>query len=68
MLYPAKQLEILDAYGKDEIHPAREKVREKYERYRGIQKELRSMDMDEEQRNRNSLCWNFSWTRSRKPV
>ena len=59
LLYPAKQLEILDAYGKDEIHPAREKVREKYERYRGIQKELRSMDMDEEQRNRELSLLEF---------
>ncbi len=59
LLYPQKQLEILDAYGKEEIGPAKEKVRSKYEKYREIQRELKAMDVDEAQRNREISLLEF---------
>ena len=48
LLYQDKQLEILDAYGKDEIYPVKEKVNRAYRTYRDSLKKLKSLDMDEE--------------------
>lgn len=59
LLYQDKQLEILDAYGKDEIYPAREQVREAYRAYRDCVKRLDALDMDEEQRNRERVFLEF---------
>ena len=54
LLYQDKQLEILDAYGREKIIPAKEKVRQAYKEYSVCRNELDSMDMNEEQRNRES--------------
>ena len=59
LLDPGRQLEILDAYGKEKIMPAKEKVREIYRRYREVQKELGAMDLDEAQRNREISLLKF---------
>lgn len=59
LLYPDKQLEILDAYGKEKIQPAREKVRDAYNEYKKCRAELASLDMDEEQRNREMAFLEF---------
>ena len=59
LLYQDKQLEILDVYGKDEIYPAREQVREAYRVYRDCVKRLDALDMDEEQRNRERAFLEF---------
>ena len=59
LLYQDKQLEILDAYGKDEIYPVKEKVNRAYRTYRDSLKKLKSLDMDEEQRNRECAFLEF---------
>ena len=59
LLYQDKQLEILDSYGKSEIDPLKEKVREAYGEYRNCLRELKSLDMDEEQRNRERAFLEF---------
>jgi len=59
LLYQDKQLEILDAYGKDEIYPARDKVQEAYRAYRKCMQELKKLDTDEEQRNRERAFLEF---------
>jgi DNA repair protein RecN (Recombination protein N) len=59
LLYRDKQLEILDAYGREKILPAKEKTKEAYDTYRGCLKELKSLDMDEEQRNREAAFLEF---------
>ena len=59
LLYQDKQLEILDAYGKDEIYPVKEKVNRAYRTYRDSLKKLKSLDMDEEQRNRELAFLEF---------
>lgn len=52
LLYQEKQLEILDAYGREKIRPAKEAVRQSYEEYRKYMRALKELDTDEEQRNR----------------
>ena len=59
LLYPDKQLEILDAYGREKIHPVKEKVREAYKTYRKCQADLKALDIDEEQRNREMAFLEF---------
>ena len=48
LLYADKQLEILDAYGKEKIDPVKEKVKEAYSSYRKCVKTLKDLDIDEE--------------------
>ena len=59
MLYQDKQLEILDAYGKEEIYPAKETVCSAYGTYRDCLKCLKELDTDEEQRNRERAFLEF---------
>ena len=59
LLYPEKQLEILDAYGKEGILPLKEKVQKAYQEYRNCLRSLKEMDMDEEQRNREMAFLEF---------
>ncbi|MDC7286519.1 DNA repair protein RecN [Blautia schinkii] len=59
LLYQDKQLEILDAYGRERILPAREKVHAAYKDYRRCITELKALDMDEEQRNRETAFLEF---------
>lgn len=66
LLYEEKQLEILDAYGREKIFPEKEKVKAAYQEYKKCQAELKSLDMDEEQKNRKWLFWNLRSMRLRK--
>lgn len=59
LLYQDKQLEILDSYGRERIWPAKEKVRAAYDEYRRCISELKALDMNEEQRNRESAFLEF---------
>ena len=59
LLYAEKQLEILDAYGKEKIDPVKEKVKEAYGSYRKCVKTLKALDTDEEQRNREKAFLEF---------
>ena len=59
LLYQDKQLEILDAYGKDQIYPASARVHEVYREYRKCMQELKALDTDEEQRNRERAFLEF---------
>ena len=59
LLYQDKQLEILDAYGKEKIAPCSEKVQAAYKEYQKCRQELKSMDIDEEQRNREMAFLEF---------
>lgn len=59
LLYPEKQLEILDAYGKERISPAKEAVKEAYRQYRKCMQDLKDLDMDEEQRKRETAFLEF---------
>ena len=52
LLYPEKQMEILDDYGQKEILPQKEKVKKLYQEYSQIKKELDSYQIDEEHRRR----------------
>lgn len=59
LLYQEKQLEILDAYGREKIRPAKEAVRQSYEEYRKYMRALKELDTDEEQRNREKAFLEF---------
>lgn len=59
LLYQEKQLEILDAYGREKIRPAKEAVRQSYEEYRKYMRVLKELDTDEEQRNREKAFLEF---------
>lgn len=59
LLYPEKQLAILDAYGREKTAQAREKVRAAYEEYLACVRELKSFDVDEEQRKREEAFLEF---------
>ena len=59
LLYGDRQLAILDVYGKEQILPAREKVRKAYQEYRDCADQLKALDMDEEQRNREKAFLEF---------
>ena len=59
LLYAEKQLEILDAYGKEKIDPVKETVKEAYGSYRKCVKTLKALDTDEEQRNREKAFLEF---------
>lgn len=59
LLYQEKQLEILDAYGREKIRPAKKVVRQSYEEYRKYMRALKELDTDEEQRNREKAFLEF---------
>lgn len=52
LLYPEKQMEILDDYGEVEIQGKKETVKKHYREYSAIKKELETYELDEEQRRR----------------
>ena len=52
LLYQDRQLEILDAYGREEIEPLLEAVSAAFSEYKEIQKELDSYQMNGEERAR----------------
>ena len=53
------QLAILDAYGKNRVLPVKDKVSQAYKEYSKCKTELNSMNMDEEQRNRELAFLEF---------
>lgn len=59
LLYPEKQLDILDSYGKERILPEKEKVKAAYQAYRKCLRNLKELDIDEEQRNREKAFLEF---------
>ena len=59
LLYQDKQLAILDAYGKNRVLPVKDKVSQAYKEYSKCKTELNSMNMDEEQRNRELAFLEF---------
>lgn len=52
LLYPDRQLEILDAYGKEEIEPIRTGVAEAFGQWKKLQASLREYELDEDARMR----------------
>ena len=54
MLHGSKHLEILDAYGKAEILPVKEKIESCYRQYRLLQEQLKEINSDEESRRRET--------------
>ena len=62
LLYRDKQLEILDSYGRAQIFPQKTLVEEAYRQYRKSLEELNSLDIDEEQRNREMAFLEFEVT------
>lgn len=52
LLYPDRQMEILDKFGGQEIQRQKEEVGKFYSAYRDMKKKLEAYEMDEEQRNR----------------
>ncbi len=59
LLHREKQLEILDIYGGTRITEASEEVGKAYKAYCQCKKELKEMDLDEEQRNREIAFLEF---------
>lgn len=62
LLYRDKQLEILDSYGRERVFPQKTLVEEAYRQYRKSLEELNSLDIDEEQRNREMAFLEFEVT------
>ena len=52
LLYPDRQMEILDKFGSSEIEPVKEETANLYRSYRQVKKELEAYEIDEEQRKR----------------
>ena len=52
LLYPDRQMEILDKFGSSEIEPVKEEIANLYRSYRQVKKELEVYEIDEEQRKR----------------
>lgn len=59
LLYREKQLAILDEYGKEKTEPLKKQVRQAYEEYKACLDRLKSMDIDEEQRKRETAFLQF---------
>lgn len=59
LLYPAKQLEILDAYGRKDTEPLRKRTGEAYQSYQNIKKELKKYTLNEEERLREQSFLEF---------
>ena len=59
LLYQDRQLDILDEYGRDRILPAKKKVEEAYDEYKKCQRALESLNLNEEQRNREKAFLEF---------
>lgn len=62
LLYRDKQLEILDSYGRERIFPQKALVEEEYRQYKKSLEELESLDINEEQRNREMAFLEFEIT------
>ncbi len=52
LLYPDRQLEILDAYGKEKIEPVRARVEDAFRRWKKLRAQLKEFELDEDARMR----------------
>lgn len=52
LLYTDRQLEILDAYGKEEIDPLRARVREAFRQWKELRDSMKEYELDEDARMR----------------
>lgn len=59
LLYQDRQLEILDAYGREKTDPAKHAVNEAYQVYKKLKKELSEYQLDEEGRAREIAFLEF---------
>ena len=59
LLYQDKQLEILDAFGKENLREKKTAVRECFRKWQKLERELSSCRMDEEQRKREIAFLEF---------
>lgn len=59
LLQPERQLDILDAYGREETDPARERTKEAFRRYRKCCSDVKALDIDESQRSREIAFLEF---------
>ena len=59
LLYRDRQLEILDAYGRERLRPCLEETALQYDRYRKLKKELDGCRMDEAARARETALLEF---------
>lgn len=59
LLYQDRQLEILDAYGREKTEPAKHAVNEAYQLYKKLKKELSQYQLDEEGRAREIAFLEF---------
>ena len=59
LLYRERQLEILDAYGRERLRPCLEETALQYDRYRKLKKELVGCRMDEAARARETALLEF---------
>lgn len=59
LLYQDRQLEILDAYGRDRTDDCKESVEKSYQIYKKLKKELSEYQMDEEARTREIAFLEF---------
>ena len=59
LLYRERQLEILDAYGRERLRPCLEETALQYDRYRKLKKELDGCRMDEAARARETALLEF---------
>ena len=68
LLYGDRQLAILDVYGKEQILPAREKVRKAYQEYRDCVDQLKALDMMRNSATVKKPFWNLRSMRSRRQL
>jgi len=59
LLYPDRQLQILDAFGKEEIGTAAESTAEAFKKYRTCVAKMKALDMDAETRSREIAYLEF---------
>lgn len=52
LLYPDRQLDILDAYGKEELEPVLARVKEAFRKWKELQNSLKEYELDEDARMR----------------
>lgn len=59
LLYPAHQLEILDAFDREHIEPQKKEVAQAYRDFRAVSAALKDYDIDEHQRERELSFLDF---------
>lgn len=67
LLYPEKQMEILDDYGEIQIRDKKETVRKHYREYLGVKKSWRAMNWMKSREEEKSAFWNMKFRKFRKP-